>query len=134
MYGIGKRMPNGLAQAILHSRPVSYLTIRTLIKTKNKKDIKLIIEDNHRSAGLVSPRVVIEIFEELGSKNMRDYVDSNVPQLFLITSEDSFSHNEEIKVISKLVKKAELIELDDLGHLAPLEDPKRLARAIKHWL
>lgn len=134
MYGLGKRLPDGLARAILHSRPLSYMTIRTLITTKNKRDIKLIIKDNHRSAGLVSPRVVIEIFEELGNKNMRDYVDSKVPQLFLITSEDSFSHNEEIKVISRLVKKAELIELDDLGHLAPLEDPKRLVRAIKHWL
>lgn len=133
LYKIGKKIPERISKKLLQSLPISYITLRTMVSSKDKNHIKWIIRDGHRAAQNVSPKVVIDILEDLGTNNMIDYADPSVPQMFVITSEDKFSHNDEIKKISASVK-GELVEIDQMGHLAPLEDPQRLMDEIGEWI
>ena len=107
----------------------SYVTIRPMVSSSKKDKVKWLVRENHRTSKQVSPKVVIDILEDLGNENMVDHVEPSVKQIFVITSEDKFSHNEEIKNIS-IQAGGELIEISELGHLAPLEDPDRLALEI----
>lgn len=134
LYKTGKILPTGVAEGILQSRPMSFLTIRTMVSTKDKQVAKWIVNDGHRAAQNVSNKVVSEVFEDMEGVDMSRFVDDSVPQLFIITSEDKFSHNNEIRRISEGLEGSELIDIDNLGHLAPLEDPERLVEAIRHWL
>jgi pimeloyl-ACP methyl ester carboxylesterase len=129
LYQIGKKIPHRISKKLLQSRPISYITIRPMVSSNKKDKIKYLIQENHRTSKQVSPRVVIDILEDLGTENMIDHVEPSVAQIFVITSEDKFSHNEEIKKIS-IKSGGELIEITDLGHLAPLEDPERLVAEI----
>ncbi len=134
LYGMGKRIPRKHTDKVLHSRAISLLTIRTMVSTKDKKIARWIVDDGHRAAQNVSSKVIEDIFEDMAGIDMRKYVSDSVPQLFIVTTEDKFSHNKEIKIISKSLKNSELVELNNLGHLAPLEDPKCLVDSIRHWL
>lgn len=129
LYSIGKKIPHKISKKLLQSRPISYITIRPMVSSSKKDKIKYLIQENHRTSKQVSPRVVIDILEDLGTENMINHVEPSVAQIFVITSEDKFSHNEEIKNIS-VRSGGELIEINDLGHLAPLEDPERLVAEI----
>ncbi len=134
LYSIGKKIPRKHSDRVLHSRVISLLTIRTMVHTKDKRLARWIVDDGHRAAQNVSSKVIEDIFEEMSGVDMRKYLNDSVPQLFIVTSEDKFSHNQEIKLISDSLKNSELVELDNLGHLAPLEDPQRLVSSIAHWL
>ena len=134
LYGIGKKIPRKHTDKVLQSRLISLLTIRTMVSTKDRKLARWIVDDGHRAAQKVNSQVIEDIFEDMAGVDMNRYLNDKVPQLFIITSEDKFSHNEEIKQISRQLKNSELVELKDLGHLAPLEDPKRLVNAVAHWL
>lgn len=129
LYSIGKKIPHRISKKLLQSRPVSYVTIRPMVSSSKKDKIKWLVGENHRTSRQVSPRVVIDILEDLGNENMADHIEPSVKQIFVITSEDKFSHNEEIKNISAQVG-GDLIEISELGHLAPLEDPERLMLEI----
>ena len=105
-----------------------------MVSTKDRKLARWIVDDGHRAAQKVNSQVIEDIFEDIAGIDMNRYLNDKVRQLFIITSEDKFSHNEEIKQISRQLKNSELVELKDLGHLAPLEDPERLVNAVAHWL
>ena len=129
LYQIGKKLPYGLSKKILQSWPISYITIRPMVSPGKKDKTRWLIRENHRTSRKVGPEVVIEILEDLGSKKMIEHVEPSVDQIFVITSEDKFSHNEEIKNISSKAN-GKLIEIIKLGHLAPLEDPDKLIGEI----
>ena len=133
LYKIGKNMPQGLSKKILQSWPISYITIRPMVSSGKKSEVSWLVKENHRTSRLVSPRVVIDILEDLGTEDMIRHVETSVGQIFVISSEDKFSQNEEIKNIS-LKAGAELIEIQNLGHLAPLEDPELLANEILDFI
>lgn len=134
LYKFGKLFPTSVVDRVLRTRLMSLLTIRTMVSTKDKQLARWIVDDGHRAAQMVNSRVIEDVFEDMAGVDMRNYLDNSVPQLFIITSEDKFSHNAEIKQISRSLNNSELIELDELGHLAPLEDPERLVSSIAHWL
>ena len=133
LYQIGKKIPHKISKKLLQSRPISYITIRPMVSSNKKDKVHWLIRENHRTSRQVSPKVVIDILEDLGTEDMIRHVEPSVEQIFVITSEDKFSHNEEIKNIS-IKAGAELIEIQNLGHLAPLEDPDLLANEIVDFI
>jgi len=133
LYQIGKKIPHNISRKLLQSRPISYITIRPMVSSSKKDKVQWLIRENHRTSQKVEPNVVIDILEDLGTENMINHVEPSVDQIFVVTSEDKFSHNEEIKNISSKAG-GKLIEINNLGHLAPLEDPEILAEAIIEFI
>lgn len=57
-----------------------------------------------------------------------------VPTLLLSGTEDSWSPVSQHEAMQKKVERSELVVINDVGHMAPVEAPVEVAAAMRHWL
>ncbi|RBP81211.1 alpha/beta hydrolase [Marinomonas rhizomae] len=58
----------------------------------------------------------------------------SVPTLLLSGSQDSWSPVVQHQAIQQQISGSELVVIDDVGHMAPAEDPEKVAAALHSWL
>lgn len=56
------------------------------------------------------------------------------PTLLLSGTEDTWSPVEQHQTMQERIANSELVVVDGVGHMAPVEDPIQVAKAMKHWL
>lgn len=57
-----------------------------------------------------------------------------VPTLLLSGSEDTWSPAAQHQAMQQQIVNSELVVVEGVGHMAPVEDPVQVAKAIQHWL
>jgi len=58
----------------------------------------------------------------------------SVPTLLLSGTQDTWSPVAQHQTIQQHIVGSELVVIDDVGHMAPIEDPINVAKALKNWL
>lgn len=57
-----------------------------------------------------------------------------VPTLVLCGRQDSWAPVTQHEAMQRLVPGADLVVVEDAGHMAPMEQPQAVAAALLHWL
>ncbi|WP_157959151.1 alpha/beta fold hydrolase [Marinomonas shanghaiensis] len=58
----------------------------------------------------------------------------SVPTLLLSGAEDTWSPVDQHKEMQDNISGSELVVIEDAGHMAPVEEPTKVAQALKRWL
>lgn len=57
-----------------------------------------------------------------------------VPTLLLSGTEDTWSPAAQHQAMQQQIADSELVVVEGVGHMAPVEDPEQVAKAMQHWL
>jgi pimeloyl-ACP methyl ester carboxylesterase len=57
-----------------------------------------------------------------------------VPTLLMSGTRDTWSPLEQHREIQRQIPHATLVAIEDAGHMAPIEQPAAVARALREWL
>lgn len=135
-YWAGARLPKPLGDALLRNALIVRVMSVSMAKTRDK-DLRAFIHDQHDTYfSRFSDRDVLhEGFVASVSNDVRRFAPEIAqPTLLIAAEKDDITPIEAERHLQTLFPDAELVEIDDVGHLIHYETPEPAASAIRRFL
>lgn len=135
-YWAGARLPRPLGEGLLRNRVIVRVMSVSMAKTRDK-DLRAFIHDQHDTYfSLFSDRDVLhEGFVASVSNDVRRFAPAiTQPTLLIAAEKDDITPIEAERHLQTLFPAAELVEIEDVGHLIHYETPQRAASEIMRFL
>jgi pimeloyl-ACP methyl ester carboxylesterase len=135
-YGAARKLPQRLGRGLLGNWAIVQIMSVTLAKTRDPQLRRWIHEEHHRYFnGFSDPQTVAEAFDASLSTDVGQYAASlTMPVLILAGQDDEIAPAPgQHEFVAKL-PDAELVMLDDVGHLIHYEQPQNAADALRRFL
>lgn len=135
-YTTARRLPERLGRALLGNWVVVQIMSVTLAKTRDPALRRWIHEEHHRYFnGFSDPETVAEAFDASLSTDVTRYAASlTMPVLIIAGEDDEIAPAPGQHTFAAQLPDAELVMLDDVGHLIHYEQPAKAADAIRRFL
>jgi pimeloyl-ACP methyl ester carboxylesterase len=135
-YWLGKKLPESIGTKLLSSKTSVMIMSITLAKTRDKEKRKFIHDQHLRYfSTFATRRVVDEAFQDSIRKSVREvarYI--NIPTLLIAGELDDVTPLKKEEELVKLFPDAELVVIDEVGHLTHYEKPDEVTGAIKRFV
>jgi pimeloyl-ACP methyl ester carboxylesterase len=135
-YFVGRKLPAELAKKWLASKPVVMIMSLTMAKTKDKK-LRQFIHKQHllHFSSFDNPKMLSEAFKTSVTQNVRMYAPKiNLPTLLIAGDRDDITPLAKQQSLVGLFKNAELVVIENVGHLTHYETPDQVADAVRHFI
>lgn len=135
-YWAGARLPEGLGEALLRNGLVVRVMSVSMAKTKDA-ELRRFIHDQHDTyfSRFADRDVLHDAFVASVSHDVRAYAPRiPVPTLLVAAVRDDITPIEAERHLATLFPDAELVEIDDVGHLIHYETPAAAAESIRRFL
>lgn len=132
----GRYLPERIGTAILRNKTLFLIGSATMTKTKDK-ELRKWIHWNHITymKRFSDRRTLLEAYDSSSNTTIRDYVTKlEVPILMVAGRKDDIAPIKTQRSLAALLKNAELIELDNVGHIIHYEQPAEAGTEIKRFL
>jgi pimeloyl-ACP methyl ester carboxylesterase len=135
-YNTARRLPQRLGRGLLGNWVVVQVMSVTLAKTRDPELRRWIHEEHHRYFnGFSDPQTVAEAFDASLSTDVTQYSASlTMPVLVIAGKVDEIAPAPGQYTFVERLPDAELVMLDDVGHLIHYEQPQNAADAIRRFL
>ncbi|MEO8093451.1 MAG: alpha/beta hydrolase [Pseudolysinimonas sp.] len=135
-YGAARKLPERLGRGLLGNWVIVQIMSVTLAKTRDPKLRRWIHEEHHRYFnGFSDPSTVAEAFDASLSTDVTRYADAlTMPVLVIAGLRDEIAPAPGQRRFVDLLPDAELVMLDDVGHLIHYEQPQNAADAMRRFL
>ncbi len=134
-YFVGRKLPAKLAKKWLASKPVVMIMSVTMAKTRDKK-LRRFIHNQHLThfSSFANPKMLSEAFKTSVSQNVRMFAPNiSLPTLLIAGDRDDITPLTKQQSLVGLFKDAELVVIENVGHLTHYETPDQVATAIKRF-
>ncbi|WP_127475278.1 alpha/beta fold hydrolase [Microbacterium sulfonylureivorans] len=135
-YWAGARLPQGLGEALLRNGLIVRVMSESMAKTKDA-DLRRFIHDQHDTyfSNFADRDVLHDAFVASVSNDVRQFAPRIAqPTLLVAAVRDDITPIEAERRLATLFPSAELVEIDDVGHLIHYETPAPAADAIRRFL
>lgn len=135
-YWAGARLPRRLGEAVLRSRLVVRIMSVSMAKTKDRA-LRAFIHDQHDTyfSRFADREVLRDAFVASVSNDVRAFAPRiTQPTLLIAAVRDDITPIEAERHLQTLFPRAELVEIDDVGHLIHYETPRVAAAAVTRFL
>lgn len=135
-YWAGARLPHRLGDAVLRSRLVVRIMSVSMAKTKDRA-LRAFIHDQHDTyfSRFADREVLHDAFLASVSHDVRAFAPAIAqPTLLIAAVRDDITPIEAERHLQTLFPQAELVEIDDVGHLIHYETPEVAASAVTRFL
>lgn len=132
----GAALPRPIGQAILASRVVTRLTSEGMATTRDAQ-LRAFIHDQHRTyfSRFSDRDTLLEAFRASTDNNVQQYAASfSMPVLLIVAANDPITSLAEEQKLFAMVDDAELVVLQNVGHLIHYERPREAADAIRRFI
>jgi pimeloyl-ACP methyl ester carboxylesterase len=135
-YGAARKLPQRLGRGLLGNWAIVQIMSVTLAKTRDAQLRRWIHEEHHRYFnGFSDPQTVAEAFDASLSTNVAEYAASlTMPVLVIAGADDEIAPAPGQHTFVERLPDAELVMLDDVGHLIHYEQPQNAADAIERFV
>lgn len=135
-YTLGKVLPAAIARPWLSSRISTIVMSKVMTKTKNR-ELRRYIDDQHLThfSSFHSADSVHQGFVTSVSNSVRDYASQIATKTLLIAGalDDITPLQKQVELV-RLFENAELITIQEVGHLTHYEKPKEVADAVQAFI
>ncbi|TQJ32275.1 alpha/beta fold hydrolase [Microbacterium sp. SLBN-146] len=135
-YWAGAKLPAPLGDALLRNGVIVRVMSATMAKTKDP-DLRRFVHDQHDTyfSRFADRDVLHDAFVTSVSHDVREFAPRiAVPTLLVAAERDDITPIEAERELATLFASAELVEIDDVGHLIHYETPAPAAAAIRRFL
>ena len=135
-YWAGARLPRRLGEALLRNGLIVRVMSESMAKTKDA-DLRRFIHDQHDTyfSRFADRDVLHDAFVASVSNDVRQFAPRIAqPTLLVAAVRDDITPIEAERRLATLFPSAELVEIDDVGHLIHYETPAEAADAIRRFL
>lgn len=135
-YWAGARLPRRLGEAVLRSRLVVRIMSVSMAKTSDRA-LRAFIHDQHDTyfSRFADRDVLHDAFVASVSNDVRAFAPAIAqPTLLIAAVRDDITPIEAERHLQTLFPQAELVEIDDVGHLIHYETPRVAASAVRRFL
>jgi len=135
-YFVGKKLPQKLAQPWLSSKAVVMIMSTTMAKTKDKS-LRKYIHAQHLQyfSRFHTAKSVAEGFDTSVSNSVRDVAHKiTVPTLLIAGDQDDITPLVKQQELFKKFPHAELVVIENVGHLTHYETPADIAKATQAFI
>jgi pimeloyl-ACP methyl ester carboxylesterase len=135
-YNAARKLPQRLGRGLLGNWAIVQIMSVTLAKTRDPQLRRWIHEEHHRYFnGFSDPQTVAEAFDASLSTDVTRYADAlTMPVLVIAGNDDEIAPAPGQHVFVAQLPDAELVMLDDVGHLIHYEQPQNAADAIRRFV
>lgn len=135
-YWAAAKLPARLGQALLRSKIIVHLMSVTMAKTREPALLTFIHGQHHAYFSAFANRdMLLEAFQASVAGTVREVAPAlNLPTLLIAGSEDEIATLPQQHKLLELLPDAELVVIDQVGHLIHYETPQRAAGAINDFL
>lgn len=135
-YAAARKLPERLGRGLLGNWAIVQIMSVTLAKTRDPQLRRWIHEEHHRYFnGFSDPQTVADAFDASLSTDVTRYSAAlTMPVLIISGREDAIAPAPGQYAFVKQLPHAELVMLDDVGHLIHYEQPANAANAIRRFL
>jgi pimeloyl-ACP methyl ester carboxylesterase len=135
-YGAARKLPERLGRGLLGNWAIVQIMSVTLAKTRDPQLRRWIHEEHHRYFnGFSDPQTVAEAFDaSLSTDVARDAAALTMPVLVIAGEDDEIAPSPGQHAFVAQLPSAELVMIDDVGHLIHYEQPVRAADALRRFL
>jgi pimeloyl-ACP methyl ester carboxylesterase len=135
-YTAARKLPDRLGRALLGNWAIVQIMSVTLAKTRDPQLRRWIHEEHHRYFnGFSDPQTVAEAFDASLSTDVGQYADAlTMPVLVIAGEDDEIAPAPGQRTFVARLPHAELVMLDDVGHLIHYEQPQNAADAIQRFM
>lgn len=135
-YWAGARLPGALGEALLRNGLIVRVMSESMAKTKDA-ELRRFIHDQHDTyfSRFADRDVLHDAFVASVSHDVREFAPRIAqPTLLIAAVRDDITPIEAERRLATLFPSAELVEIDDVGHLIHYETPAPAAEAIRRFL
>lgn len=135
-YWIGRKLPERLARTWLGLKPITKIMSITMRKTTNR-ELRRYIDQQHYAhfSTFASPKQLAEAFNTSVSHDVKQVADSiAAPTLIIAGDKDDITDIGNVRVLHQKIAGAELVVIENVGHLTHYETPDQVAAAIKTFI
>jgi pimeloyl-ACP methyl ester carboxylesterase len=135
-YWAGARLPRPLGEALLRNGLIVRVMSVSMAKTRDP-ELRRFIHDQHDTyfSRFADREVLHQAFVTSVSHDVRESAPAiAVPTLLVAAVRDDITPIEAERHLATLFPQAELVEIDDVGHLIHYETPDQAAAAISRFL
>ncbi|MFG6445762.1 alpha/beta fold hydrolase [Microbacterium sp. P06] len=135
-YWAGARLPAPIGDALLRNRAVVRGMSIAMVKTHDPELRRFVHEQHDAYFSRFADRDVLrDAFVTSVSNDVRAFAPRiTVPTLLVAAQKDDITPIEAERTLAKLFPRAELVEIEDVGHLIHYETPAVAAAAISRFL
>lgn len=131
-YWLGRKLPTRLAHQWLSAKPMVFIMSTTMAKTRDKT-LRRWIHSQHYTyfSRFHSPASLLESFQTSVENSVRDTA-SHIPvsTLLIAGDRDDITPLKKQQYLKTLFSDAQLVTIQDVGHLTHYETPEQVAAAI----
>ena len=135
-YWAGARLPAPLGEALLRNRLVVRGMSVAMVKTRDG-DLRRFVHEQHDAyfSRFADREVLHDAFLTSVSHDVREFAARiHVPTLLVAAQKDDITPIEAERTLATLIDDAQLVEIEDVGHLIHYETPAVAAGAITRFL
>jgi pimeloyl-ACP methyl ester carboxylesterase len=135
-YNAARKLPERLGRGLLGNWAIVQIMSVTLAKTRDPQLRRWIHEEHHRYFnGFSDPQTVAEAFDASLSTDVTRYADAlTMPVMVIAGNDDEIAPAPGQHTFVARLPDAELVMLDDVGHLIHYEQPQNAADAIRRFV
>lgn len=134
-YRIGAVLPGPLARFWLASKPAVYLADQAIIKTRDRAVRRRILAEDYENYRRASVRAMVESFLSYYQTPFDASAAAvTVPGLLITGDADTIAPPEPVTALARAMASATTTILPGAGHLAPMEEPARIAALANEFL
>lgn len=132
----GRYLPERIGTAILRNKQLFLIGSATMTKTRDR-ELRKWIHWNHITymKQFSDRKTLLEAYDSSSNTTIRDYaVKLELPILMVAGKKDAIAPIKGQRNLVKQLKNAELVELDNVGHIVHYEKPTEAGEAITRFL
>lgn len=134
-YWVGQFMPRPVRHRWIASRTVDHAAGRWLFMTVSPHRRKVLMERGERNLPILNVKVVTEQYMSSMKTPLEPYARRvKMPVLIIAGAKDVIVPLRRLKRLVQQMPQAELVVMEDQGHLAPIERPAATATLTKRFL
>lgn len=135
-YWASAKLPAALGNALLRSKLIVHVMSVTMAKTRNKELLAFIHGQHHAYfSGFADRDMLLESFQASASGTVREVASRlTLPTLLIAGAEDEIATLPNQHKLVELLPDAELVVINNVGHLIHYETPEPAAAAITNFL
>ena len=134
-YKILKILPRRFQKEWLNNKVYQKSCHAIMFKSASPARIKLITKRDRKEYSCLLPAVAIEVFNDFENLDLFSVAEEiAVPTLVIAGGKDEIAAPKSVQRLAEKIRPAEFRVMEDSGHLAPLESPRRTAGLILNWL
>ena len=135
-YWLGRKLPPSAARAWIAMKPATKIMSITMRKTKDKS-IRRYIDEQHYAhfSSFANPKQLAEAFRASVSHDVSEVASRlRIPTLLIAGEKDDITSLAKQRHLHGAIDGAQLVVIDDVGHLTHYETPEAVAAAIRNFI